>query len=27
MLARRIATLKMSEAVETEIGDEIAVNF
>jgi hypothetical protein len=27
MLARRIATLKMSEAVETEIGDEIAVNI
>ena len=27
MFARRIATLKMSEAVETENGDEIAVNL
>ena len=27
MYARRIATLKMSEEAETEIGDEIAVSF
>jgi len=27
MFARRIATLKMSEAAETETGDEISVNF